>query len=532
MDGESRRAEGTGTSGEHARLILETANDAFVSIDVDGVIVEWNQAAEAILGWPRSEALGRPLAETIIPERFRQAHHAGIARYLDTGHGPVLFETLQLAALHRDGSELPAEVTIWPSWTDDQLRFNAFLRDVTERTRMQAHLELLQRVTAAANAAEDAEEAVRTALDEVTGLTGWPVGHAYVGNPDSGGLEPTTWWTPGSQPYEQFRTVTEQRPLEPGVGLPGRVAAEARPAIIRDIAQDANFPRGRAAMQSGLVSAFAFPVMSQTQVSAVLEFYSPRPDEPDTQLLDLMANIGIQLGRVFERLRWQAELRQALEGKSQLLSLLAHEVRTPVTVIEGFADLLLEDLHTLEEVEARRHLGAIRQHAARLQRLTTNALRASRLETGRQLATPQPVGLDAVLARLLADLHLADVEVTGDRRVDLQVDPDHLEQILINYLTNATSHGARPIWIDVRHEEAREGTGPAAVLRVCDRGPGVPSALEPELFRSFRRGTATGSGSGLGLSIARQLAELNGGQTWYEPLAPAGAAFAVRLPTA
>lgn len=522
---------GVDTARDHAGLILDTANDAFISIDERGTVVEWNQAAERILGWGREDALGRSLAEMVIPERFRQAHHAGIARFLETGEGPVLFDTLELPALHRSGHELPAEVTIWPSRVEGELRFNAFLRDVTERARMQAHLRLLQRVTAAANAADDLESAVVAALEEVAALADWPVGHAYVRGWDHDRLEPTGWWTAGARPFETFRAATEQTSFEPGVGMPGRVAEEARPTLISDLGRDANFPRQAAAHRAGLVSAFAFPVMSQTRAVGVLEFYSTTPAQPDEQLLELMGNIGVQLGRVFERLRWRAELEQALHAKSQLLSLLAHEVRTPVVVIEGFVDLLLDDADTLGESDSREYHAAIRQHTARLQRLTTNALHAARLESGRQHTDPQPVELDAFVARVLKNLDLAHLEVTGDRDLTALVDPDHLEQILSNYLANARAYGDPPIWLETSREPGAAGE-PGVVIRVCDRGPGVAPSFEPELFHSFRRGTSSGGGSGLGLSITRQLAALNDGRTWYEPLSPTGAAFAVRLPPA
>jgi PAS domain S-box-containing protein len=523
-------AEVPGVDGgvEHARLILETANDAFISIDPLGVIVEWNQAAERILGWPRQEALGRSLAEMVIPQRFRRDHHAGIARYLETGEGPVLFETVQLAALHASGVEFPVELTIWPSRLDGELRFNAFLRDVTERAQMQTHLELLQRVTSAANAAEDLQEAIVTALEEVATLTGWPVGHAYVCGWDDDTLEPTGWWTAGAAPFEAFRVSTETTSFAPGIGLPGRVAVQRRPALISDLGEDPNFPRQGPARQAGLASAFAFPVLSGQRVVAVLEFYATRSQTPDTQLLELMGNIGVQLGRVFERLRFQSQLHQALDAKSQLLSLLAHEVRTPVVVVDGFAHLMLDDLQTLEEGEVREYLGAIRQHTQRLQRLTANALHVSRLEAGRQHAEPERIDLDDLLPRLLASLDASHVRVEGEQGLTVHADPDHLEQILINYLTNAASYGGPPIWIEAHRQPASEG-GPGTVIRVCDRGPGVPASFEPDLFRSFRRGTASGGGSGLGLAISRQLAELNGGDAWHEPLDP-GAAFVVRLP--
>ena len=136
--------------------------------------------------------------------------------------------------------------------------------------------------------------------------------------------------------------------------------------------------------------------------------------------------------------------------------------------------------------------------------------------------------LDEFLPRLLSSLDLSHLPIEGERGLTVHADPDHLQQILINYLANAAAYGGPPIWIELRQEPV-SGGAPSTVMRVCDRGPGVPASFVPDLFRSFRRGTASGGGSGLGLAISRQLAHLNGGGTWHEPLDP-GAAFAVRLP--
>lgn len=92
--------------------ILQTAPDAIVAIDGTGRVVEWNPAATRILGYPRSEALGRPIAELIIPEAQREAHRRGLARYLATGQTSVLGHLIEVSALRADGSTFPAELTI------------------------------------------------------------------------------------------------------------------------------------------------------------------------------------------------------------------------------------------------------------------------------------------------------------------------------------------------------------------------------------------------------------------------------------
>jgi len=95
-----------------ARGVLEAASDAFVSIDSQGIITDWNPAAERTFGWPAGEAIGRQLAETIIPEDLRQAHREGLARFLATGVPHVMGQRLEITALHRDGHVLPVELTI------------------------------------------------------------------------------------------------------------------------------------------------------------------------------------------------------------------------------------------------------------------------------------------------------------------------------------------------------------------------------------------------------------------------------------
>jgi len=118
---------------ERTRSLIDTATDAFVSMDVGGRITDWNRQAEAIFGWPRQEVLGRILAETIIPERYREMHNRGLQHFLESGEGPVLGQRLELAALHQSGREFPIELTIWVPPGADYRFFNAFIRDISER---------------------------------------------------------------------------------------------------------------------------------------------------------------------------------------------------------------------------------------------------------------------------------------------------------------------------------------------------------------------------------------------------------------
>src|SRR5262245_38575863 len=108
-----RRAEEAARAGaERLRLLIDTAYDAFVAIDAGGVVIDWNRQAEKVFGWSRDEALGRRLADLIIPRRFRPKHQECLAQLARTGESPVLNRLIEVTALHRQGHEFPAEVMI------------------------------------------------------------------------------------------------------------------------------------------------------------------------------------------------------------------------------------------------------------------------------------------------------------------------------------------------------------------------------------------------------------------------------------
>jgi len=113
------------------RIIINTALDAFVSMDDQGLITDWNPRANEMFGWSRKEVLGRSVAETIIPEEFRNAHRKGLEHYLATGKGPLLNRHFETTALHRDGHTFPVELSIVPVHLAGKTSFNAFIHDTS-----------------------------------------------------------------------------------------------------------------------------------------------------------------------------------------------------------------------------------------------------------------------------------------------------------------------------------------------------------------------------------------------------------------
>ena len=128
-------------SEEQTRLIIETASQAYVAIDASGRITDWNAQAEATFGWTRQEALGQQLEDRTIPIAQRAAHRAGLARYLATGEGRLLGKRTEMTALHRDGHEFLAEMTIWPVGSGDSIRFSALIHDITLRKQLEMQLQ-------------------------------------------------------------------------------------------------------------------------------------------------------------------------------------------------------------------------------------------------------------------------------------------------------------------------------------------------------------------------------------------------------
>lgn len=185
-----------------------------------------------------------------------------------------------------------------------------------ELNKRNVFLRLHQIVASAANEAHEIEEALKRILKGVCTHTKWYIGHAYViseDNPDL--LEPTAiWFLVGhKKQISKFCDVTKVTKFTKGTGLPGRVMSQKKPQWTKDVTKDPGFVRIEIARAVGIKSGFAFPIMIGRKVVAVLEFFSTEVVIPDDMFMEVMADIGKQLGVVFERKSSEARLKQSEE---------------------------------------------------------------------------------------------------------------------------------------------------------------------------------------------------------------------------
>lgn len=323
-------------TGPALQLVSATALDAVVVMRPDGLIDHWNRGAETIFGWRAEEAVGRLMSELIVPPQHRLAHSAGLRRYLETGEGGVLGKRIEITALRRTGEEFPIELSIQALKDEEGEIFLGFIRDISGRKAEKARLEaqareaqLLHRVASLAAESTSSKDVIKTCLDAVCELTGWPLGHAFVPHPEEPDLlKPTEIWS--GDGFEPFREVTSGTRFTHGQGLPGHVWKTGAPLWIEDAAASELFIRTAPDNTLGVRGAFAFPVRAGGRTVAILEFFSDAPQAPDPRLLLTARTIGDQAGRVLER-------QQASDHQELLLAELNHRVKNMLAVVIGVA---------------------------------------------------------------------------------------------------------------------------------------------------------------------------------------------------
>jgi two-component system sensor histidine kinase KdpD len=256
-----------------------------------------------------------------------------------------------------------------------------------------------------------------------------------------------------------------------------------------------------------------------------------RPDQIDLlEALTRQAASGLERARLADEAQQARVAVEAERLRSTLLSSVSHDLRTPLATITGAASSLLQDT-SLGEASRRELQEAIYEEAVRLNRLVTNLLDMTRLESGSlQLnrdwhSVEELVG--SALARLEPTLKGRTVRVRVPEDLPLvPVDGILVEQVLVNLLENAAKYTDHPCAIEVT---ARAEKG-SVVVEVADEGPGLPPGAEERVFEKFYRAESARRGFGLGLPICRAIAAAHGGRIWAEGREPRGSRFRLTLP--
>jgi PAS domain S-box-containing protein len=128
------------------KVVLENALDAFVAIDDSDLVVDWNLRAQDTFGYTKEEAIGKNMSMLIIPEKYRKSHSEGIDKFLRTGIGPILNKRIELEALHKNGTVFPVELTVIPIQVQNSFLFYSFIRDISQRKRIEKELLLRSEV--------------------------------------------------------------------------------------------------------------------------------------------------------------------------------------------------------------------------------------------------------------------------------------------------------------------------------------------------------------------------------------------------
>ncbi|MFI5842029.1 PAS domain S-box protein [Catenuloplanes sp. NPDC051500] len=327
-----------------------------------------------------------------------------------------------------------------------------------------------------------------------------------------------------------------RRPI--ATSLSGHAVRHAAPMRCDDPENDPRVDQD-ARRRADVASVLVAPLLSEDHVTGVLLVTGRRSgafDDSDMQHLELLghslsgglrhADDYAEINKLLaERTAALSELEDANQLKLDLIGMLGHEIATPLMSILATVELAGPDAGPAETTEA---LALIGRQAGRLDTLVREVLTQVALDAGRLHADREPVPLHTAIAAAI-DL-TGSPAASGEVSELVLVNRGHLQQMLVNYLTNAAKYGGGAVAVDVTR--TAENT---VRIAVRDEGEGVPEGFRDQLFSQFSRARRTASsrpGTGLGLYIVRGLARANGGDAGYLPAVPHGSIFYLDLETA
>ncbi len=478
-------------SEKRKRAILNAALDCIITIDDRGRIVEFNPAAERTFGYLRDDVIGRDLAECIIPPDLRDAHSRGLEQYGESAEGPVLGRRVEIKAMRSSGEVFPVELAITPIKTEQATYYTAYLRDITERVHAQAEIaERSERLDAIFSLSPDGfvtidsdgfVSAVNPAFERMTGI-----GREEIAGRDERRLE------------TMLRQLADPRQPWPGL-------------------HDGSSEGEGAGNEAGR--------------DTTLALIRPTP-------AIIQHRIRCSGSRLASRILYFRDITRESEVdrmKSEFLSTAAHELRTPMASIRGFCELLLKRKY--DEATQRDLLDTINRQAVRLTNLLNELLDLARIEARRgkdfkfKVQPLKPL-VQEVVAGMIFEKDPRKVQVNIACEVpQVNVDHEKLQQALMNVLGNAYKYSPNggAIELTVLREAGERGR---VGVRVKDHGIGMSPEHAARAFERFFRADTSGNipGTGLGLSLVKEIIELHGGEVKLQSVAGQGTTVTIWLP--
>jgi signal transduction histidine kinase len=511
------------------------------------VAYEWDaQGVSAIGVGKQALPVARMAAETGRTLVVRDVHadarvaegsvHTGVRAVIAT---PILVAGKLAGTLSLNQASAPRD------WTTDEVRLVEAvareLRVAMETARLfqaregeNARLLALQRAAATLSARTDPHEVFDMILRSAVQLFGQGSASLYTWDEEAGELRL-------AENFDTAGRMPDDAVLRPGEGVVGRVFASREPLIIKDY----QTWEGRTAVgqETGLHACIAVPLIRSGRALGALGIRSYDPtvtySADDAQMLGLFADqaaAALTTVEAFSRQRQAVEQLERLNrAKSEFVSIVSHEFRTPLTGIQGFSEMMRDEQLSMEEM--REYAGDINKDVQRLNRMINEMLDLDRMESGRMTIHREPMDINAVVGEVVdrvrpnAPNHTLMLDLQPDLP-QIQADRDRMTQVASNLLSNAVKYsptGGR-ITLSTRAE------GDQLLFDVRDEGLGIPKDSLETIFERYSRvdsqATKDIQGTGLGLPIVRQIVQLHGGRVWAESELGRGSVFHVVIPLA